>query len=176
MTYIKQAIYYSIDGGEKMNKKMFSVFVSFMAVAMLTLPMSMVFAKNNPKFIDVSGNLTALGTAPPVFTPVGNSDQVKITVTGNSLMWGGSFEDSISIADSRWVAHPGVGKITGYTIHIMTANFDSKSGTLTIASASGHWRIIAGTGDFVNCRGQGTITTVTAPFLYYYEGQIHYDP
>jgi hypothetical protein len=154
---------------------MFGVFVSVLAVAMLTLPMSTVFAKNNPKFIDVSGTLTALGTSPPVFTPVGNSDQVKITITGNSLMWGGSFEDSISIADGRWVSHKGV-KVTAWNKHVMTANFDGKSGTLTIIATQGNWRIIGGTGDFVNCRGQGTSSVVTAPYLYYYEGQIHFDP
>jgi hypothetical protein len=158
-----------------MKKKMFGVFVSVLAVAMLTLPMSMVFAVDNPKFIEVSGSLTALGTAPPVFTPVGNSDQVKITLTGNSLMWGGSFENSISIADGRWVAHKGV-KVTAWNIHTMVANFDDKSGTLTIISSQGNWRIIGGTSDFVNCRGQGTITVVIAPFLYSYEGQIHFDP
>lgn len=157
-----------------MKKKMLGVFVSLLAFGMLILPISVICAKNNPKFITVSGSLTALGTAPPVFTPVGNSDQIKITITGNSLRWGGSFEDSISIADGRWVAHKG--KVTAWNIHKMEANFMDKSGTLTILSGQGNWRIIGGTGDFVNCHGQGTVTIVTAPFLYSYEGQIHFDP
>ena len=154
-----------------MNKK---ILVIALTLAMLALPISMVFAKNNTKFIDVSGSLTALGTAPPVFTPVGNSDQIKVTITENTMMWGGSFEDSIAVASSHWMVHNN--GITAWNIQLLDAEFDGKSGTITILSAQGNWRILGGTGDFTNIHGKGTIAVVAAPFLYSFEGQIHYDP
>ena len=159
-----------------MNKKMFGVLVSVLAVGMLTLPMSSVFADKTDKFIDVSGELMVL--QPPTgvldFRPVGNSVNQILTVTGNTLKWTGSFEDSISIADGRFViTKEGT---TAVNIHTMAAEFMGLSGTLTIKTSMGGWRIISGTGDFANCHGQGKVWGIVAPVWWGYEGQIHFDP
>ena len=155
-----------------MGKKILGVFVSLLAVAMLTLPMSMVYAKNNPKFIDVSGQIQILGGGILDFRPVGNSVNQILTVTGNSVKWTGSFEDSISIADGRFV----IPKDTCLNIHTMQAEFMDLSGTLTIISTYKSWRIISGTGDFANLHGQGKVWAIAAPVLWGYSGTIHFDP
>ena len=154
-----------------MNKK---ILVIGLAVAMLALPISMVFAKNNPKFMEVSGQLQILGGATTELTPAGNSDNVKLVVTGNSMMWTGSFEDSISVSHGRWMIHKD--HVTATNIHIMQAEFDGKTGTLTITTSMGGWRIISGTGDFANCHGHGTSYPIVYPVLFGYEGIIFFDP
>ena len=149
--------------------------VALMAVAMLALQMSMVYAKNNPKFMAVSGQLIVIGNPTRELTPAGNSDNVKLVVTGNSLQWTGSFEDSISAADGRWMLHKD-NHITATNIHILQAEFDGKTGTLTIKTSMGGWRIISGTGDFANCHGHGTSYPIVYPVLFGYEGIIFFDP
>ena len=118
-----------------MKKKIFGIFIGLLAVAMLTLPMSSVFADKTDKFIDVSGQLMVL--QPPTgildFRPAGKSVNQILTVTGNTLQWTGSFEDSISIADGRFViTKEGT---TSVNIHTMAAEFMGLSGTLTIKTS-----------------------------------------
>lgn len=161
-------------GGERMKKKIMPIFVAILTLGMFVLPMSMVYAKNNPKFIDVSGQLIVQGGGTHVVTPAGKSHTVKRSITGNALMWTGSFEDSISIADGNWVHHKEHNTL--WNIHRIEAEFMDKSGTITIISTMGGWRIISGTGDFTNCHGKGTIWPITPPIVWGYEGQIHFDP
>jgi hypothetical protein len=156
-----------------MKKKILGIAL-VITMAMLTLPIFSVSAKNNPKFIEVSGQLQVLGGATVTVIPIGNSANVKRLIIGNSLMWTGSFEDSISIADGRWMFHKD--HTTAWNIHEMTAEFMGKSGTLTIMTGVGGWKIIGGTGDFENCHGTGTSWPVTPPLLWAYEGVIHFDP
>jgi hypothetical protein len=159
-----------------MKKKIFGVFVCLLVFAILTFPISVGFAKKNPKFIDVSGQLRVL--QPPTgildFRPAGNSVNQILTVTGNTLNWTGSFENSLSIADGRFVITKGGS--TSLNKHIMAAEFMGLSGTLTIITSMGGWRIISGTGDFANCHGQGKVWGIVPPVLWGYEGQIHFDP
>ena len=156
-----------------MNKKVLG-FALVIAVAMLTFPIFSVYAKNNPKFMEVSGQIIVLGGATFEFRPAGNSDNTKLTITGNSLMWTGSFEDSISIANGHWMLHKE--SANAWNIHTMQAAFDGKSGTLTIITSGRSWRIISGTGDFVNCHGQGKVATIVSPVVFSYEGTIHFAP
>jgi len=160
-----------------MKKKILGVFVSLFVVAMVTLPISITGAKNNSKFIAVSGVMTSLGTGTMSPTPAGKSHTTKLRITDNSLMWSGSFENSISIASGHWTIQPN-GHFPGtlWNVHTMTAKFMGKSGTITIIGSMGHWRIICGTGDFANVHGQGTTTPIVMPVMWSYEGEIHFDP
>ena len=160
-----------------MNKKILGVFVSLLAVVMLTVSISVVLAKNNSKFIAVSGVMTSLGTGTMVYTPAGKSHTTKLSITDNSLVWSGSFENSISIASGHWTIQPN-GHFPGtlWNVHTMTAEFMGKSGTITMIGSMGHWRIIGGTGDFANVHGQGTTTPIVMPVVWSYEGEIHFDP
>ena len=160
-----------------MKKKILGVLVGLLAVAILTVSISAVLAKNNPKFIPVSGVMTSLGTGTMVPTPAGKSHTTKLGITDNSLVWSGSFENSISIASGHWTIQP-KGHFPGtlWNVHTMTAEFMGKSGTITMIGSMGHWRIIGGTGDFANVHGQGTTTPIVMPVMWSYEGQIHFDP
>jgi hypothetical protein len=92
-------------------------------------------------------------------------------------MWTGSFKDSLSIADERWVIHArGHFQVTLWNAHTIEAEFMGKSGTITMITCMGHWRIISGTGDFANVHGQGTSWPIEPPVVWGIEGQIHFDP
>ena len=160
-----------------MKKKILGVFFSLFVVAMLTLPICITCAKNNPKFIPVSGVMTSQGTGIMVYTPAGKSHTTKLSIMDNSLVWSGSFENSVSIASGHWTIQP-KGHFPGtlWNVHTMTAEFMDKSGTITIIGSMGHWRIIGGTGDFANVHGQGTTTAIVMPVVWSYEGVIHFDP
>jgi hypothetical protein len=155
-----------------MKKKILGIFSVLIVLAMLTLPMSVVFAKDNPKFMEVSGEIISLGGATIELTPAGNSDNVKMIITGHSFQWTGSFE-GISIADGRWILHKD--HRSPWNIHTLQAEIDGKSGTLIIKIAGHNWRIISGTGDLANLHGQGTTWRIEGP-VFGYEGQAHFDP
>jgi len=164
-----------------MNKK---VLVIALALAMLALPMSAVLAKNNLKFIDVAGTLTITPTAITVPKPAGESGNVVLVVTGNTATWSGGI-DGVADASGHFLAH-NAGTPDAYTtarnIHTFTnAEVDGKQGGLTIISvgsslAHGQWRIVSGTGELAGIHGQGTWSTIALPFLYEYEGTVHFDP
>jgi len=162
---------WTLEGGEKMNKKILG-FVLVIAVVMLTFPIFSVYATDNPKLMEVSGEIISLGGATIVLTPAGNSDNVKWTITGHSFQWTGSFE-GISIADGRWMFHKD--SRSAWNIHTLQAEFDGKSGTLIIKIAGHNWRIISGTGDLANLHGQGTTWRIEGP-VFGYEGQVHFNP
>jgi pimeloyl-ACP methyl ester carboxylesterase len=54
-------IIWNLEGGEKMNKKLFGVFISILVIAMFTLPMSAVYAKK-PVVTDEEGYTQYVGT------------------------------------------------------------------------------------------------------------------
>jgi hypothetical protein len=149
-------------------------------------PMSMVYAKNNPKFIDVSGQLFIWGGGDVVPTPAGVSGNVILVVTGNDVEWtddlAGDGLAGTGTANGHFLVHnygTPDGWFSARNIHTLEAEVDGQSGTLTIISAGttqGHWRILKGTGELANLHGQGTWETVTAPVLYSYEGRVHFDP
>jgi hypothetical protein len=152
--------------------------VFLLAVAMLTLPMSMACAKNNLKFIDVSGQTIIYGGGDLVFTPAGDSGNAILVVSGNSVEWTGGIAGTGS-ADGHFLLHDYGTPDTWMTmtnVHTLDAEFGGKSGTLTIMSNHGFWTIISGTGGFANCHGQGKIWAIMAPVLWGYEGTIHFDP
>ena len=160
---------------------MLGFFVSLLAVVMLTLPISLVLAKNNPKFLDVNGQLIIWGGGQLVFTPAGRSGNTRLDVTGNSVEWTGGITATGS-ADGNFLLHnfgtPDAWS-TAINIHTIEAEVDGQSGSLTIitvGSDTGNWRILKGTGELVNLHGQGTWETIAAPALYSYEGQVHFDP
>jgi hypothetical protein len=164
-----------------MNKKVLGVFVSLFVVAMLTLPMSTVYAKNTPKFIDVNGQIIILGGGSQEFTPAGNSGNVILVISGNTVQWTGDIAGSGS-ADGHFLLHKG-GSGTATNIHTVNAVVDGKSGTLTIITVQAknqtNWIILSGTGDLANLHGRGTWAPnliTPFPFDYFYSGYVHFDP
>jgi hypothetical protein len=164
-----------------MNKKVLGVFGILLVVAMLTVPMSMVYAKNNPKFIAVNGKIIIWGGGQQVFNASGNSGNVRLDISGNAVEWNGSFTASGS-ADGHFLLHKD-GSATANNIHTLEAEFDDKLGTLTIISEQAkmqtQWRILSGTGDLKGLHGQGTwrVDEVSPhPFDYFYSGYVHFAP
>jgi hypothetical protein len=157
-----------------MSKKSF-VFVSVLAVVMLTLPMSTIFAK---KPMPVEGTLSPLPGSTYEMRPAGKSDNVIVELSGPHV-WTGSFEGT-SNSESRWVVHRynspevWIGISTTFTLNV---EYNGLTGTLTIKMGHGGWRIISGTGDLANLHGQGTTYAIDPTiFLMGYEGQVHFDP
>ena len=161
-----------------MNKKILAVFGVLIVLTMLTLPMSVVFAKDNPKFIDVNGQIIIWGGGDLVFTPAGQSGNQILVVSGNAVEWTGTLAGTGS-ADGHFLLHKD-GLATARNIHTLEAEVEGKSGTLTIISVQakmyGQWRILSGTGDLANLHGHGTVSIMTPPVLYSYTGQVHFDP
>ena len=170
-----------------MNKKILGIFVSLLAVAMLTLPMSMVFAKNNPRLIDVSGQFWEIESTRDT-RQAGESANVITTIIEGHLGWSGNFVGE-SFGHSHLVQHyqSNKGHTTAQNINtledaalvVTDGEYEGTyEGTLTIKISTGHWRIISGTDDFANLHGQGTTYFIT-PFpslTFGYEGTVHFDP
>lgn len=162
-----------------MNKKIFVIAVALMAVAMLAVPISAVYAT---KPMPVEGTFFPAGLGTIVTSQPGNSDNLLFNISDAPQTWTGSFDGS-AVAQVLWNVHkssdedaPGF-HLTGRSAFTLDVVYDGKEGTLTIKGAQGHWRIISGTGDLANLRGQGTIYGINPDIMLFgYEGQVHFDP
>jgi hypothetical protein len=162
-----------------MNKKILGVFVSLFVVAMLTLPMSTVYA-TKPMF--VQGTMSPAGVPTIVTSTPGNSDNTVVDISDAPQTWTGSFVGS-AVAQIHWNVHkssdegaPGY-HVSGKSSYTLDVVYDGKEGTLTIKAAQAHWRIISGTGELANLRGTGTFEFINLDImLLSYEGQVHFDP
>jgi hypothetical protein len=160
-----------------MNKK---VLVLALAVAMLALPLSAVSAT---KPMPVAGQF--FPTAEPGLSPsfAGKSANNFLTITEGYQMWTGSFEGTAN-SHALWIIHKaGDPEAPGWHITVARAVFeldivfDGKEGTLTLKAESGNWRIMSGTGELANLRGQGKLTVINAELMMFgYEGQVHFEP
>jgi len=169
-----------------MNKKILGVFVSLLAIAMLALPMSMVYAKNdtNDKFTAVSGTIYLLydGTNEMKF-PDGNfiwsQPDCTIMYTGG-IIAGGTCDFTITFIKPVWDGMNVVDYQTSLIREVTTLTDPIIDGTpytgeLTIGGSSDYWRILGGTGDLANVHGQGTKHGID-PITVEYDGWIHFKP
>ncbi|TRO52723.1 hypothetical protein E2P63_03145 [Candidatus Bathyarchaeota archaeon] len=162
-----------------MKKKILGVFVSLFVVAMLALPMSIIYAK---KPMPVQGTFFPAGAPTVVTSQPGNSDNLVVDISDGPQMWTGSFVGSavssvhwniIKSSDEEAPGHHVSGKST-FTLDVV---YDDKEGTLTIKGDHSNWRIISGTGDLANLRGHGTFYQIDITIMLMgYEGEVHFDP
>ena len=160
-----------------MKKKILGVFVSLFVVAMLAVPMSTVYAT---KSIAVSG--TFFPTAEPGLSPrfAGKSANNFLSIIDGPQMWTGSFTGT-TVVNGLWIIHkadnpeaPGYHLTAVQNVFELNVVYDGKTGTLTIRSDHSNWRILSGTGELTNLRGQGKVSLETMPYTY--TGQVHFDP
>ena len=162
----------------RLKKKIFGILFGLLVVAMLALPISAVYAT---KPIPVAGTFFPTGMASMVTRTPGNSDNLILEFEG-SQTWMGSFVGS-AVTECNWIVHkesdpeaPG-NDLSNRCLFTLDVEYDGKSGTLIIKGAEGHWRIVSGTGDLANLRGQGTISVINAELMIMgYEGQVHFNP
>lgn len=168
-------------GGDKMNKKMLVVFVSLLVVAMMTLPMSIVFATKPTQVGGVFWVTPTIPSSPPYIPeelsirPLGESGNSILTWTDLLVTFMGSIGGTgfynahvLSKSDGTINSH-GVVTLTGAWV-------GTKTGDLTIKMETYNWRIISGTGDLENLHGSGTVIWTSTTGLYKIDGQIHFDP
>jgi hypothetical protein len=149
--------------------------------AMLALPISGVFAKNE-KFIHVSGTIFLTYDGQIENIQKGKSDTWVLTGTDWSGPWIGGIEGT-GVYNCRWALHkfdPATfeSNIVPQEIWILsdpTIDSTPYEGDLIIGGSPGGWRIIGGTEDLANVHGQGTKLDIN-PFTIGYEGWIHFDP
>ncbi len=165
----------TLEGGERMDKKILGVFASLLVVAILALPMSSAYATPSTT---VSFTITVVEKGGMDTYPSGKSDTsivIKsdwITACTGDIVGGGYF-------DVREVVR-GADK-TSSGLYVITGTLDStKSGTLYIKTSvntrdpqPSYWRIVSGTDDFANLHGQGTFV-FQAGLLF--TGKVHFDP
>jgi hypothetical protein len=161
-----------------LNKKVLVIAVVLMAVAMLAVPISAVYAT---KPMLVQGTILPAGAPTVVQSQPGKSDNLVLEIS-NTMTWMGSFVGSsatqvhwnvIKYGDEKAPGH----HVSGKSLWILDAVFDGKEGTLTIKGDQGIWRIISGTGELANLRGQGIFEIINPTILLMsYEGQVHFDP
>ncbi len=171
----------------ELNKKVLGIAVFLLALAMLAVPISAVYAT---KPIPVSGTFMLLvgGTITP--RDAGKSTNRIQTITDVPTLFAGDISGT-GYYDSRWVIHNSDDPAASWRMNVkstytITATVDGKSGILhfetsgfTLSKHPNGWRITGGTGDLAGLQGQGTFTDNPAtpnPFDYIYSGQVHFDP
>lgn len=159
----------------ELERKILAAVAALMALAILAVPISAVYAT---KPTPVAGELFPTPGSTYVMRPAGDSDNLFVEISGPHV-WTGSFEGT-SWSEGRWNVHR-VGTPERWMVICVTftldVEYDGLTGTLTIKMDRGNWRIISGTGDLANLRGQGTTYTIDPSiFLTGYEGQVHFEP
>jgi hypothetical protein len=94
-----------------MNKKVL-VTVLVLAVAMLTLPISAVFAVS--PIIEVSGTITSIPTSITMVKTVGENTFIYITTAST---WNGDIDGS-TVGSQTWIVHAGGGKPPHITTNV----------------------------------------------------------
>lgn len=150
-----------------------------MAVAMLAVALSAVYAT---KPMLVQGTFFPAGMGTLVTNQPGNSANLVYIISDAPQTWTGSFAGSgvaqihwniIKAGDEDAPGHHMSGK-SRFTLDVV---YDGKEGTLTIKGDHANWRIISGTGELANLRGQGTISVVNEQAMVFgYEGKVHFEP
>jgi hypothetical protein len=162
-----------------MKKK---VLVVALALAMLALPMSAVSATKPDKFVEVGGEVLAMGPPSMEIMPAGKSDNLIMDVLVTH-MWEGGISGTGTV-EVQWIMHnsddPENTWVNVLGLITLTGEVAGLPGTVTIKFSSvsntkGHWRIIGGTGELANVQGQGTLTPISQ-MLIEYEGVVHFNP
>lgn len=169
---------------KRTNKKVLGVFVSLLAITMLALPMSTVYAKND-KFIAVSGEFFLFYNGVPEFKFPDNN--FIWSQTDSTAMWtgdiitSGTCDFTLIFIKPIWDGTNIVDMHTSvvhevYTLTDPMIDGVQYYGELTISGDMGNWRILGGTEDMANIHGQGTKWSTENPIIIGYEGWIHFDP
>jgi len=158
-----------------MNKKVLGVFVTLLTVSMLALSMSPANATQSTTVTWQSFS----GSYLPPFTPPQSAGENTIYTANRAKTYTGDIE-ATGISHFRMVMHKdGVTTSATTTVAVTQLMGQSVEGTLTLKHGSiGLWRIISGTGDLANLRGQGTIykDENTPAGAYTFSGKVHFDP
>jgi hypothetical protein len=169
-----------------MNRKIVAIIVGLMTIAMLALPMSMVYAKNekNDKFTAVSGTIYLLydGTNEMKY-PDNNfiwSQPDCTTMWTEGIIAGGTCDFTLIFIKPVWDGIAIVDYQTSVVHEVYTLTDPIIDGTLytgelTIGGDNDYWRILGGTEDLANVHGQGTKSGID-PLTVEYEGWIHFGP
>ena len=173
---------------ENLNRKVFGVFVAVLAVAVLALPMSAVFAENdkNGKFIQVSGAAAYVPSGPGSGTKVESRLAGRNFIwakTGSDAYWTGDIETTEATCDWRIIffnyepplSYERLVTHLMWTLKNPTIAGDPYEGELIISGGNQNWRIIGGTEELANLHGQGTWEGA-GPGVGEYEGYVHFDP
>jgi hypothetical protein len=171
----------------EVNRKILGIAVVLMAVAMLATPLvGMVYAK--PPTL-VSGDQMITNYVPIEDVPKGKSANVLSTAT-LFVTWSGDIAGDTEYEGllmlHKWVPPLG-GPDTTVNIHeriyFPAVTVLGKTGSLTLAVCLGgskgvfRWTVIDGTDELANLHGNGIYyVTDMEQGLYYYEGQVHFDP
>jgi hypothetical protein len=171
---------------KRLKKKILGVFVSLLAVVILALPMSMVYAKNdtNDKFTPVSGVLYLFydGTN-EYLLPDDNfiwSQPDCTTMWTGGIVASGTCDFTLIFIKPVWDGSTVVDYQTSvvhevYTLTNPIIDGTPYTGELTIGGSNDNWRILGGTGELANVHGQGKKWGVDI-FTIGYDGWIHFDP
>lgn len=181
------------EGGEIVNKKKFSIFVSLLIGAILVIPVSSVFAYRHIKWAPV--NAVCQMTGPPTYDKQFSVDNHEIVIGTAPFVWGwtptgmvGDIQGS-AICNLVWILYED-GQTSGISVHTIEsatviADGVAYTGSLTILirirrgdyiTMDGTWKIIKGTGELEGIRGKGTwepiLETPTNPYDYAYSGYV----
>jgi len=162
-----------------MNKKVFCIFFSLLAVVVIALPMFTTYAKK-PEPVEFT--MVVDGTTGHTTTdPSGNSDTSIVTKSNFMFTCTGDVDGS-GYFDVREVVRKGGAWKTSTGLYVIDATVDGKSGTLFIKTSvnsrdpnPSYWRIVSGTDDLVNLHGQGTFVFIPTQGLVF-TGQVHFEP
>jgi len=172
-----------------MNKKIFGVFVSLLFIAILTLPMSMVFATTPTPVVGTKlTNLLLVVETTIKETKSG----IIITQVTAPLIWEGAISgEGESVA--RYIYHKPEGmepakhsnSVITFEEATVTVGTITRTGGLVIESTSnpaypfGLWIVVEATGDLAGLHGQGTSDFDSFDFpimTFSYTGNLHFDP
>ena len=158
-----------------MSKKILVMVLAMVASALLATPfIGSVFAT---EFIPV--NFTSVGGDPvSVFRRQAGESGNWISTAVYNLLWEGDFVGA-AVMEVRLVFHNfGTPDMTYeyYQTVTFTGTFlQEYAGTLTIVAGQGNWRIVSGTGELYDLRGQGKMQMI-GPGTWSFTGQAHFEP
>ena len=163
-----------------MNKKVFGIFVSLFAVAMLAMPMSVV-SSTNPETKTLTGTLYVYGTPESVIHAgvSGNTllkfrDATPLTFTGE-ISGSGTYNGNWLIKDGTFHLIVGEYVLEDVTINDVDGTGLVGTGDLVIGHNWYDLWIKTGSGELQSIRGRGTLTS--AGFnKYNYELEIKINP
>lgn len=172
-----------------MNRKVLVIAVALMAVAMLAVPISAVYA-TTPTPV-VATNSTNLLLVVETTIKETKSGIIITQVTAPSIWEGAISGESESVA--RYIYHKPEGmepaKHSNFVITFeeatVTVGTITRTGGLVIESTSnpaypfGLWTVVEATGDLAGLHGQGTndFDSFTFPIMTFsYTGNLHFDP
>jgi hypothetical protein len=166
------------------NKKIFGVFISLLAVAILVTPLLGIAYAKKPEF--VSGNQVVTGGVPISEVLKGKSHNV-LSVAELTVSWTGQIE-GVAVYEGTLMIHSmdPVAINVHEKIHFDEVTVLGKEGSLTLqvcanlgrgVDAGFRWTVIDGTDELANLHGRGTYW-LADPIngIYDYEGYVHFDP